>query len=67
MKKRPNRWLIFSGLAFQIALVMFVFIEFGQWLDAQQETKHNTYSLIAGCLAMICILYLISKQTKNLK
>jgi len=46
---------------------MFVFIEFGQWLDAQQETEHNTYSLIAGCLAMICILYLISKQTKNLE
>lgn len=67
MKKRPNRWLIFSGLAFQIALIMFVFIKGGQWLDAQQQASNTIYTLVAGCLGMCCVIYLIIKQTKNLE
>jgi len=67
VKKRPNRWLIFSGLAFQIALIMYIFITAGQWLDARQTEAHNTFTLVAGCVGMVCIIYLIIKQTKDLE
>ncbi|PDH44563.1 MAG: hypothetical protein CNC91_01910 [Flavobacteriales bacterium MED-G22] len=67
MKKQPNRWLIFSGLVFQIAIIMFLFIELGQWLDGKHNEDQNTFTLLSVCLAMCFILYLIIKQTKNIK
>jgi len=67
VKKQPNRWLIFSSLVFQIAIIMFVFIEFGQWLDGKLNEDQNTFTLFSVCLAMCSILYLIIKQSKNIK
>lgn len=67
MKKQPNRWLIFSGLAFQIALIMYVFLTAGQWLDAHQQVSNNMCTLVAGYLGMCCVIYVIIKQTKNIE
>ena len=67
MDKRPNRWLLFSSLAFQIAIAMYVAVYFGQRLDQNQKNDKPYYTLIFSGVALIAVLFLIIKQTKRLR
>ena len=48
MKKQPKPWLIFSGLFFQIAIVMFVLTRLGSYADSyfQKERIKSVYTNI---------------------
>ena len=67
MKKQPKPWLIFSGLFFQIAIVMFVLTRTGNYADSYFQTESNQFTLALSLLGIILIIYLIISQTKNLK
>ena len=67
MKKQPKPWLIFSGLFFQIAIVMFVLTRTGNYVDSYFQTESNQFTLALSLLVIILIIYLIISQTKNLK
>lgn len=67
MKKQPNRWLVFSSLFFQIAIIMYIFIKIGKYIDSKLSINQDFYSLIFSAGGVIIILFLISNQTKNLK
>ena len=67
MKKQPNKWLVFSSLFFQIAIVMYLFIQLGSFLDSKTDSDKEFYSLIFSALGIIIILFLISNQSKKLK
>ena len=67
MKKQPKPWLIFSGLFFQIAIVMFLLTRFGNYADSYFQTESNQFTLALSLLGIILIIYLIISQTKNLK
>ena len=66
MPKKPKSWLIFSGLAFQIAIVMYGAVKLGQYLDNRYQWP-KPYGVLGVCmLALFMVLYLIYAQTKNL-
>ncbi len=66
MPKKPKSWLIFSGLAFQIAIVMYGAVKLGQHLDNRYQWP-KPYGVLGVCmLALFMVLYLIYAQTKNL-
>ncbi|MGB0392356.1 MAG: hypothetical protein ACPGO4_00150 [Flavobacteriaceae bacterium] len=66
MPKKPKSWLIFSGLAFQIAIVMYGAVKLGQHLD-DHYLWPKPYGVLGVCmLALFMVLYLIYAQTKNL-
>ncbi len=67
MKKQPKPWLIFSGLFFQIAIVMFALTRIGNYADSYFQTESNQFTLALSLLGIILIIYLIISQTKNLK
>ena len=67
MKKQPKPWLIFSGLFFQIAIVMFLLTRIGNYADSYFQTESNKLTLALSLLGIILIIYLIISQTKNLK
>ena len=67
MKQQPKPWLIFSGLFFQIAIVMLIFTSLGKYADSYFQNQSNQFTLILSLLAIILIIYLIISQTKNLK
>ena len=67
MKKQPNKWLVFSSLFFQIAIIMYLFIQIGSFLDSKTDYDKEFYSLIFSALGIIIILFLISNQSKKLK
>ena len=64
-RKKPNKWLIFSSLAFQIALIMWVSICLGQYLDLRVNSSENFFVLISSALGIVLIISLIYKQSKS--
>ncbi len=67
MKKRSNRWLLFSSLVFQMAGLMYLAVFFGQKLDTAQGNAKPYFTLVFSVFGLIAILFLIVKQTKRLK
>jgi len=67
VKKQPKPWLIFSGLFFQIAIVMFVLTRLGTYADSYFQKESNQFTLMFSLIGIILIIYLIIFQTKNLK
>lgn len=67
MKKQPRSWLVFSGLAFEIAIIMYFFLKAGFYLDSIALWGLEIYSLLLSIVAIIVIIWLILFQTKNLK
>lgn len=63
MKKQPKQWLVFSSLAFQIAIVMYLAIKAGKWLDNYFE-QNKFWTLVLCVIGIISILILISRQSK---
>ncbi|MGB2502174.1 MAG: AtpZ/AtpI family protein [Flavobacteriaceae bacterium] len=66
MKKQPKHWLVFSSLAVQIAVVVYVAVRGGHWLDQYFKTQSNFWALFLSALGIILILVLIQKQSKHL-
>ena len=67
MKRQPKPWIILSGLVFQIAAVMYLFITLGAWADSYFKTQSNYFTLGLSITCIIIIIFLIVSQTKNLK
>jgi len=67
MKKQPNKWLVFSSLVFQIAIIMYFSIEIGSFLDSKYNSGENIYSLLFSVIGIVLVLYLISSQSKRIK
>jgi hypothetical protein len=66
LKKQPNRWLVFSSLAVQIALVIYAAVKLGSWLDLYLKSESNFWALILSAIGIVFVLILIQKQSKNL-
>jgi len=66
LKKQPNRWLIFSSLAIQIAVVVYTAVKGGQWLDVYFNTQSNFWALMLSAFGIVVILVLVQNQSKNL-
>ena len=39
VKKQPKNWLIFSGLAFQIGIVMYIMVYLGRWIQEKWDVS----------------------------
>lgn len=63
--KKPNRWLTFSSLAFQIALIMWGSIRLGQFLDQKVQSTGKGFVLLLSSLGLVAILWIIYKQSKR--
>jgi uncharacterized membrane protein YGL010W len=66
MKKQHNRLLVFSGLAFQIGVLMYLMIRFGLWIESKFLFENKLPTILSSSLGLIIIIYLIQKQSKNL-
>jgi hypothetical protein len=64
-KKQPNKWLIFSSLAFQIAFTMFVAIKLGKYLETKYNLSNKYSSLLLSGLGILVIIWLVYKQSKK--
>ncbi|PDH43409.1 MAG: hypothetical protein CND43_03955 [Flavobacteriales bacterium MED-G15] len=66
MKKQPKNWLIYTGLAFQIGIVMYLMIQFGHWIAPKWGINPKIAVLTSCLVGLALVLVLIQKQSKNL-
>ncbi|MCY4161137.1 MAG: AtpZ/AtpI family protein [Flavobacteriaceae bacterium] len=67
MNHSYRNWLLFSSLVFQVALVMFLSVRLGLWLDNRYHHEDNIYTLGLVTIGMIVIIISIYRQTKKFK
>ena len=65
MKKQPNKWLLFSGLVFQIGILIYIMIHLGLWIESQTSLKNKLPTIICLVIGMLIIIYMIRKKSKN--
>lgn len=65
MKRQPNKWLIFSSLFIQIAIVMYLMVSLGFWIELKIYTDKKIPTLICSVIGVISVIFMIKKQTKN--
>jgi hypothetical protein len=66
VRKRPNKWLIFSGLFFQIAIIMYLSYLSGKWVKTKFNLDSELPILVFSIIGIFLIIYFIIKQSKFL-
>lgn len=66
VKKRPNNWLIFSSLAIQIGILMYVAVVLGQYFDQKSANTKPWYTLLSCVIGVGIVIQRIIQQTKKL-
>ena len=62
MKKQLRNWLIFSGLAFQIGIVMYLMIFLGGWIQEKWDITSKWPTLVTSSIGLVMVLLIIIKQ-----
>ena len=62
MKKQPKNWLVFSGLAFQIGIVMYLMVFLGGWIQEKWEITYSWPTLVTSFIGLILVLLVLIKQ-----
>jgi bacteriorhodopsin len=65
MKKQPNKWLFFSGLAFQIALIMYVTTSLGRYIDQRSNHSSQIVTLFFAAFGLLAVIWLVYRQSKK--
>lgn len=65
-KKQLNKWVRFSGMGFQMGMVIFLGVWGGMKLDQKFPNEHKIYTIILSLLSVFIALYLVIKEVKNL-
>nr|WP_291117587.1 AtpZ/AtpI family protein [Flavobacterium sp. UBA6135] len=66
-KKKPlNKWLVLMNIPFQMGVIIFAGVYFGNWLDEKQQNENSLYIIIFSLLAVFIALYNVIQQVKNL-
>ena len=64
--RRVNKWVRFSGMGFQMGLVIFLGTWGGMKLDEKYPNEHKVYTIILSLLSVFIALYLVIKEVKHL-
>lgn len=67
--KRPKsplkNFAIFSGMAIQMGLTIFLFAYGGRWLDEKYNEGRKLYLIILTLLGVFIAIYVVLRQLKN--
>jgi len=66
VRKQPNKWLIFSSLFFQIAIIMYLSYISGEKVKLKLNIDSDLPILISSIIGILIIIYFIIKQSKFL-
>ncbi|MGC6480549.1 MAG: AtpZ/AtpI family protein [Flavobacteriaceae bacterium] len=64
-KRRPNNWLVFSTLAFQLATIMWLCVRAGHWLDEHYSSSVINWTLLMTIGGMVMVIWRILQTTKR--
>lgn len=61
-----KRWAVLSGIAIQMGVIIYLFVQLGKWLDATYSDGGKTFLVICTLVGVAGSLFLVVKQTKDL-
>lgn len=61
-----KNWAIYSGIAIQMGVVIFLFVRGGKWLDQTYNDDGKLYTVIGTLAGVALALFLVVRQTKRL-
>jgi len=66
-KEKPLRnWAVFTGIAFQMTVVITGGVLLGIWLDTKFENKYSAFTVSCSLLGVFIALYQVYKTVKDL-
>lgn len=65
-KKQLSNWAVYSGIAFQMMVVILGGVLLGVWLDEKYENKYSAFTISCSLLGVFIALYQVYKSVKDL-
>lgn len=65
-KKQSNKWLVFMNIPFQMGLIIFLGVMFGQWLDEKFKIEGAILTIVFSLLAVFIALYNVIRQVNKM-
>ena len=65
-KKQTNKWLVFMNIPFQMGLIIFLGVIFGQWLDEKFKIEGSILTIVFSLLAVFIALYNVIRQVNKM-
>lgn len=65
-KKPLNKYIQFTGIAFQIGVTIYLGSILGGWLDNKYPNNHQLYTKICTLVAVFVAIYSVIKQVSKL-
>jgi F0F1-type ATP synthase assembly protein I len=65
-KKQSNKWLVFMNIPFQMGLIIFLGVVFGQWLDEKFKIEGSILTIVFSLLAVFIALYNVIRQVNKM-
>ena len=65
-KKPLNKYAHLSGIAFQMAVTIFIGAYIGTKLDKKYPNENNIFTLAFSLIFVFAALYMVIKQVKNI-
>lgn len=61
-KNSLNKYVRFSGVAFQMIAIILLFSFLGVWLDGKFINENSIYTIICSLLGVALAIYIVIKQ-----
>lgn len=65
-KKQRNKYLQLTSIGFQMGITVYLFAQFGKWLDTKYPHEKQVYTFICVIIAVAISVYSINKQTQRM-
>jgi hypothetical protein len=65
-KKRPNKFLVLTGISFQMGITIYIMVHIGKWLDTTYPRDFKLFTLIFTLFGVGISLYAINKQLQKI-
>jgi hypothetical protein len=65
-KKALKNWAIFSGVAIQMGVIIFLFVKGGKWLDMHYNLGGKAFTVIGTLSGVAISMFLVLRLTKKL-
>ena len=65
--KKPFRnYVVFSGIAFQMGITIYLGVMLGKWLDGKMSSDKRYFTILFTLIAMIVSIYSVIAQLKKI-
>ena len=64
--KQSNKWLALIDIPFQMGLIIFLGVIFGQWLDEKFKIEGSILTIVFSLLAVFIALYNVIRQVNKM-